>query len=283
MFGHQYYHQVLRKYVIMFGNLFNDIVVQRYNKDGTRIQAIGVPIAYGPREKFLARINANPDLADDTAIQLPRMSFEMTGMTYAPTRKLNRLQKNVSSGTAPSNLTTNFASAPYDMDFSLSIYVKNADDGVQIIENILPFFTPEFTSSMRLLPDMPDFLLDIPVVLQSVTMEDTYEGDFETRRAVVYTLNFLVKGYIFGPVQTSGVITRVQVDTRTNVDTTSARETRVVVTPGLLANGAPTTNSAASVAVSAISANSDFGIAEDFFFFTDGRTYSPTSGEDSNE
>jgi hypothetical protein len=282
MFGHQYYHQVLRKYVIMFGNLFNDIVVQRYNKDGDRIQAIAVPIAYGPKEKFLSRIRSNPDLADDVAIQLPRMSFEMTGMTYAPTRKLNRLNKTVSSGTAANNLRTNFASAPYDIDFSLAIYVKNADDGVQIIENILPFFTPEFTASMRLVPEMSDLLLDIPVVLQSVTMEDSYEGDFESRRAIVYTLNFLVKGYIFGPVQTKGVINRVQVDSYTDIDV-DARETRVVVTPGQLANGAPTTNSAASIERSAISANSDFGIAEDFVFFTDGPTFSPTSGEDSHE
>ena len=266
----------------MFGNLFNDIVVQRYNKDGDRIQAIAVPIAYGPKEKFLSRIRSNPDLADDVAIQLPRMSFEMTGMTYAPTRKLNRLNNTVSSGTAANNLRTNFASAPYDIDFSLAIYVKNADDGVQIIENILPFFTPEFTASMRLIPEMSDLLLDIPVVLQSVSMEDSYEGDFESRRAIVYTLNFLVKGYIFGPVQTKGVINRVQVDSYTDIDV-EARETRVVVTPGQLANGAPTTNSAASVERSAISANSDFGIAEDFFFFTDGRTFSPTSGEDSNE
>jgi len=283
MFGHQYYHQVIRKYVIMFGNLFNDIVVQRYNKDGDRIQAIAVPIAYGPREKFLARINANPDLADDVALQLPRMSFEMTGMTYAPQRKLNRLQTTVSSGSAANNLRTNFSSAPYDIDFSLSCYVKNADDGVQIIENILPFFTPEFTATMRVVPEMPDLLIDVPVVLQSVSMEDTYEGDFETRRAVVWNLNFLVKGHVFGPVQTKGIINRVQVDTHTDVDLQSGRQTRVVVTPGLLANGAPTTNSAASVARSAISANSDFGIAEDFFFFTDGRTFSPTSGEDSNE
>ena len=273
MLGNQYYNQVLRKYVIMFGNLFNDIVVQRLNNDGTRIQAIAVPIAYGPREKFLARLRANPNLADDTALQLPRMSFEITGMTYAPQRKLNRQQMMVGSGTSASTLTTNQASAPYDIDFSLSIYVKNADDGVQITENILPYFTPEFTATMRLLEDMPDFLLDIPVVLQNISMEDTYEGDFETRRAIVYTLNFVVKGHIFGAIKQKGVITRVQVDAYTDL-TTAAGFERTVVTPGQFANGIPTTNSAASVARSAISANSDFGIAEEFFTFA-------SSGSDS--
>lgn len=282
MFGHQYYHQVLRKYVITFGNLFNDIIVQRFNSAGTRIQSIAVPIAYGPKEKFLARINSNPDLEDDVAIQLPRMGFEMIGMTYDPTRKLAKTQQNRAIGTSNQNLRTQFNSAPYNIDFTLSIFVKNADDGVQIIEQILPFFTPDFTPSVKLLPSM-NLTFDIPVVLQSVTMEDAYEGSFEERRALVYTLNFTMKGYILGPIQTSGVIKRVQVDTHTDIPLDTARSTRVAVTPGLLANGSPTTNSSASIASSLISANSDFGIAEDFFFFTDGRTYSPTAGVDSDE
>lgn len=282
MFGHQYYHQVLRKYVITFGNLFNDIIVQRFNSAGTRIQSIAVPIAYGPKEKFLSRINSNPDLDDDVAIQLPRMGFEMTGMTYDPTRKLAKTQQNRAIGTSNQNLRTQFNSAPYNIDFALSIFVKNADDGVQIIEQILPFFTPDFTPSVKLLPAM-NLTFDIPVVLQSVAMEDAYEGSFEERRALVYTLNFTMKGYILGPVQTTGVIKRVQVDTHTDIPLDTARETRVVVTPGLLANGSPTTNSSASIATSLISANSDFGIAEDFFFYTDSRTYSPTAGVDSDE
>jgi len=273
---------VLRKYVITFGNLFNDIIVQRFNSAGTRIQSIAVPIAYGPKEKFLARINSNPDLEDDVAIQLPRIGFEMTGMTYDPTRKLAKTQQNRAIGTSNQNLRTQFNSAPYNIDFALSIFVKNADDGVQIIEQILPFFTPDFTPSVKLLPSM-NLTFDIPVVLQSVAMEDAYEGSFEERRALVYTLNFTMKGYILGPVQTTGVIKRVQVDTHTDIPLDTARSTRVTVTPGLLANGSPTTNSSASIASSLISANSDFGIAEDFFFFTDGRTYSPTAGVDSDE
>ena len=281
MFGHQYYHQVLRKYVISFGNLFNDIIVQRFNKSGTRIQAIAVPIAYGPKEKFLARINADPTLSRDVAIQLPRIGFEMTGMTYDATRKLNKTQQNRAVGPNTNLLRSQFMSAPYNLEFTLSIFVKNADDGVQILEQILPFFTPEFTPTVNLLPTM-GFTVDSPVILNSVQMEDSYEGDFDTRRALVYTLNFTMKGYILGPVTTSGVIKRVQVDAYSDLNT-SAREERVVLTPGLLANGSPTTNSTASVATGLISANSDFGIAEDFFFFTDGRTYNASSGSDSNE
>lgn len=281
MFGHQYYHQSLRKYVITFGNLFNDIIVQRFNKAGTRIQSIAVPIAYGPKEKFLARINANDNLDDDVAIQLPRMGFEMTGITYDPARKLAKTQKNRAIGTSNDSLRTQFQSVPYNIDFALSIFVKNADDGVQILEQILPFFTPEFTPTVKMLPEM-GINYDTPVVIQSVSIEDGYEGDFETRRALTYTLNFMLKGYILGPVTTSGVIKRVQIDTHSDINL-DERQSRVVVTPGLLANGSPTTNSSASIATSLISANSDFGIAEDFFFFTDGRTYNPTSGGDSNE
>ena len=260
--------------------MFNDIVVQRFNQAGTRIQAIAVPIAYGPKEKFLARINSNANLANDVQIQLPRIGFEMMGMTYAPTRKLQKTLENRAIGPDNNRLRTQFSSAPYDINFDLSIFVRNADDGVQILEQIIPFFTPEFTPTIKLLPSM-NLTVDVPVVLNSVGIEDAYEGDFESRRALVYTLSFTMKGYIIGPVNTKGVIKRVQVDAYTDLGV-DARETRVVITPGQLANGSPTTNSSASIATSLISANSDFGIAEDFFFYQDGRI-GGSSGVDSNE
>ena len=136
MFGHQYYNQVIRRYVVMFGTLFNDIIVQRFNKAGQRIQALKVPIAYGPKEKFLVRITQDPELTNQSQVSLPRMGFEMTGMSYMPERKLSSTQRRVNTiGTTGSNnsIKTVYTPVPYDFNFSLSVFVKNADDGVQIL------------------------------------------------------------------------------------------------------------------------------------------------------
>ena len=214
MFGHQYYNQVIRRYVVMFGTLFNDIIVQRFNKAGQRIQALKVPIAYGPKEKFLVRITQDPELTNQSQVSLPRMGFEMTGMQYMPERKLSSTQRRVNTvGTTGSNnsIKTVYTPVPYDFNFSLSVFVKNADDGVQILEQILPFFTPDWTTTLKIIPEM-NITHDIPTVLTSVTTEDTYEGDFETRRTLIYNLDFLVKGYIYGPVKKSGIIKRTFVD-----------------------------------------------------------------------
>ena len=154
MVGHQYYNQVIRRYMVMFGTLFNDIVVQRFNQAGVRIQAIKVPIAYGPKEKFLARVEQNPDLQKKSSVSLPRIGFEMVGMQYMPERKLSNTQRRVQvSGTAGSNKSVKsvFTPVPYDFNFNLSILVKNADDGVQILEQTLPFFTPDRTTTGKII------------------------------------------------------------------------------------------------------------------------------------
>ena len=275
MFGHQYYNQVIRRYVVMFGTLFNDIIVQRFNKAGQRIQALKVPIAYGPKEKFLVRITQDPELTNQSQVSLPRMGFEMTGMSYMPERKLSSTQRRVNTvGTTGSNnsIKTVYTPVPYDFNFSLSVFVKNADDGVQILEQILPFFTPEWTTALKIIPEM-NIKHDVPTVLQSVTTEDAYDGDFETRRSLIYNLDFLVKGYIYGPVKKSGIIKRTMVDFINSANTSLQQGTRIekiTITPGLDANGNPTANSAQSISIDNISANDNYGFAIDYETDLDG-------------
>lgn len=276
MFGSHYYHGAIRKYIVMFGSMFNDIGIIRYDKQGNRSQAIKVPIAYGPKEKFLARLNQDPALSRQVATQLPRMSFEITDMAYAPTRTVNKMQRNTAVGDQDSMRTkSQFAPVPYDISITLSAMFANNEDAVQVVEQILPYFKPEFTHSMKLVPDMEQHY-DIPTVLQGMTIEDTYESDFQTRRAIIYSFNFVVKGYIFGPVSNKGVIKRTIVDFNvaegdTLVDVTKGPNKRLTLTPGLLANGSPTSDSSASVAPSSISANSTYGFAFDSEDFFDGK------------
>ena len=275
MFGHQYYNQVIRRYVVMFGTLFNDIIVQRFNKAGQRIQALKVPIAYGPKEKFLVRITQDPELTNQSQVSLPRMGFEMTGMQYMPERKLSSTQRRVNTvGTSGSNnsIKTVYTPVPYDFNFSLSVFVKNADDGVQILEQILPFFTPEWTTTIKIIPEM-NIKHDVPTVLQSVTTEDAYDGDFETRRSLIYNLDFLVKGYIYGPIKKSGIIKRTMVDFINSANTELQQGNRIekiTITPGLDANGNPTANSAQSISIDNISANDNYGFAIDYETDLDG-------------
>jgi hypothetical protein len=266
MFGHQYNHGVIRKYIIMFGNMFNDLVIVR-NKGNTEVQKFSVPIAYGPREKFLARLNQDPNLDRQVAIQLPRFSFEITAMSYASTRTLNKTIRNTSTNTDASKKTSQFTPVPYDFNISLYGMFSNNEDAVQAVEQILPFFRPEWTHSMRLIDSMNDYY-DIPTVMESMTIEDSYEQGFTERRALIYTFNFVVKGYIFGPVTNKGIIKRTILDFYPDTDLTTKVQKKIDLTPGLLANGSPTSNSSASVAASLINSDDNYGYAfdsEEFF------------------
>jgi hypothetical protein len=271
MFGHTYYHSIIRKYIIMFGTMFNDIDVQRFDTAGERIQTLRVPIAYGPKEKFLVRLAQDPNFDRDIAISLPRMSFEITSMNYNSTRKLPSTIKNVYTYTDKDKLKYQYTPVPFDINIALSVFVKNADDGVQILEGILPFFTPEWTNSVNLIPELK-LKMDVPVVFNDISTEDTYEGDFSTRRALIHTLNFTVKGYLFGPVRTQGVIKRAIATT--NIETTdgssSAISSILTATPGLTANGTPTTDSTITVPPEQISSTDDYGFIEDQQFFSGG-------------
>ena len=194
MFGTYFYHQTSRKMVVAFGSLFNTIEVRRTNSAGSVIETLKVPLSYGPREKFLTRISADPALNPKIALTVPRMGFELTAMTYDGARKLNTMGRNVKKGTT--GLKKQFNPVPYNWDFSLYVYIKNAEDGTQILEQILPFFTPEFTVTMNLVSSMTE-KRDVPLVLNSVSSEDTYEGDFATRRSIIWTLSFIFKGFLY--------------------------------------------------------------------------------------
>ena len=276
MFGSHYYHGAVRKYIIMFGSMFNDIDIVRYDKQGKRTQTIRVPIAYGPKEKFLARLNQDPSLDRQVATQLPRLSFEITDMSYSPTRTLNKLQRNTSSGATNNLLTSQFTPVPYDISVSLSAMFANNEDAVQVVEQILPYFRPEFTHSMKLVSETDQYY-DIPTVLQGMTIEDTYEADFQTRRAIIYNFNFLIKGYIFGPTSNKGTIKRTVVDFNvadgdTLVDTSKGPNKRVTLSPGQKADGTATTKTSESVSITSIAPDSTWDYAFDSEDFFDGKT-----------
>ena len=291
MFGSQFYHQSLRRYVIMFGNMFNDIVVRRYDTANNNISAVAVPLAYGPKEKFLVRTTQDPDLTQPLAIQLPRMAFEMTTLNYDGSRRLIGSNRNVNVTTTDEDkLDFNYTPVPYDLQFNLYAYVRNADDGAQILEQIVPYFGPEWTNSVRVI-EKTNITIDVPTILNTVSIEDTYDGDFNNRRALIYTFDFTVKGYFYGPTRRQGVIKRAQVDfsivTANNNNKITldgiawtGRSSRIVVTPGLLANGSPTSNSSASIPYNQIEATDDYGFCTNTFFYTDGMKYNPVLGSD---
>ena len=209
MLGQTYYHQTIRKYVILFGTLFNDISVQKRNSAGQLVSTQKVPIAYGPKQKFITRIGQDPSVNRKVAIQLPRMGFEMTSITYDPTRKLNTMGQRVNkiyTNGVPS-IKKMYNPVPYIFSFSLFIFVDNAEDGTQILEQILPFFTPEFTTTINVLTEM-DLKLDVPLIINSVANEDVYDGDFATRRTIIWTLDFTLKGYIYPEIKSGAKIVK---------------------------------------------------------------------------
>lgn len=212
MFGQTWNNGTIRKYVIYFGTLFNEVYLQRDNAAGVTVQTMKVPLNYGPKEKFLARLQGNPNLDRQIAITLPRMAFEIINISYDPTRKLQTIGKRVSPQ-ANGIAKYQYNPVPYNFEFSLYIMVKNAEDGTRIVEQILPFFAPEFTATLNLNKDLNE-KYDIPITLDSVSQEDSYEGNFEERRAIIWTLNFTLKGYIFGPTRTTKMITQAETNFR---------------------------------------------------------------------
>lgn len=266
MLGTTYYHGTLKKYVTLFGTLFNDLYVNRTDSVHSVINSIKVPLQYGPREKVLARLESDPNLTRPVAMILPRMSFEITTMTYAPQRKLPTIGKNKKVYDDATKLKYAYNPVPYDISFSLYIMVKNQEDGTQLLEQILPYFTPEWTTTINLIPEL-GIVQDIPLVLLNVTPQDTYEGNFEERRVITWTLDFMMKGYFHGPVRKSGIINLANTNffdasTYDDIDNAVGNLTAVdsvTVEPGLTANGQPTSNSSASVDRNEITANSQYG------------------------
>jgi len=234
MLGTYFYHEILRKTVISFGTLFNNIEVRHKDANGGAFSEMRVPLAYGPMQKFLARLEQQENLNKATQITLPRMSFEMNSIQYDATRKAGVTQTfKASDGT---NLKKVFMPVPYNIGFELNILTKLNDDALQIVEQILPYFQPSFNLTIDLVDSIGE-KRDVSVVLDSISFQDDYEGDFSTRRALIYTLQFTAKTFLFGPIadSTDGLIRKVQVDYYTSVDReTARRELRYTATPKAL-------------------------------------------------
>ena len=267
MFGHSYYFGTTRKYISLFGTLFNDILIDRIDQaTGNVLKRILVPLAYGPKDRYLARIQQNPDLLREINQVLPRMTFEIKSIEYDASRKLNTIGRNryIANTVNSNSLNIQYNPVPYNYNIDLSVLARNADDATRIVEQILPFFKPEWTTTINLIPEM-GITMDIPIVLKNIQYEDTYEANFTDRYAIIWTLQFVLKGYLYGPVSASGVIQQANVNlyNTTSIDNTAAEG--VSVTPGLTATGLPTSNAALSVPVANIAANSNYGFITDFY------------------
>ncbi len=198
-----FYHEILRRTVVSFGSLFNNMSIKHKNNDNETVSIIKVPLSYGPTQKFLARLNQSANLNKPVQITLPRMSFEFTGLTYDASRKATTTQSFlVKSEVDGTDVRKAYLPVPYNMQFELSIMSKLNDDALQIVEQILPYFQPAYTLTVDLVDTIRE-KRDIPVVLENITMQDDYEGDFTTRRVLIYTLRFTAKTYLFGPVSSA--------------------------------------------------------------------------------
>lgn len=208
----KFYHSSIRKAIISFGNLFNNIFIDRKNSDGEVVQTLKVPLAYAPRQKFLARIESIPetDVKKDVQILLPRMAFEMLSIGYDPNRRVSYIQQNRKIGSTTS-ADTQYAPSPYNIDVALYCYVKNQDDGLQIVEQILPYFNPDFNLSITAIPEL-NVQNDLPIVLENISYDDQYEGDFYTRRMIIWTLMFTIKLNLYGPITKQGLINFAKVN-----------------------------------------------------------------------
>lgn len=268
MFKQVFYFQIMRKYVALFGTLFNEIYITRQQTDGREQALIRVPITYAPKEKMLARVTEDPNIDRESAsVTLPVMSFEMTDIQYDASRKLRSTGKNVVKNTADaSQLKYQYNPVPYNIGFRLYVYVKNAEDGTKIVEQILPYFTPDFTTSVNLIPEM-SVTMDVPVIMTGISQTDTYTGDFRERQAIIWTLDFTLKGYMYGPVKSSAIIKYAntvlyvpgpEVDIK-NAPGNTEFYNYTVIQPGLTANGDPTTDANSSISPLLINVDDDFG------------------------
>ena len=269
MFGQNFYFQTIRKYVSLFGTLFNDIHITRTDKTGHMSAYIKVPITYGPKEKMLARAFMDPAIDRPTAtFPMPFMTFEMTDVRYDGDRKLKTIQRIANKlDNVPGSLQYQYMPVPYNFGFRLNIMVKNAEDGTKIVEQILPFFTPDFTVTIKLIDQMSE-LKDIPIILNSISHDDTYTGDFKERQSLIWTLDFTLKGYLYGPVKSTPIIKYAFVNYYTPEVADGSLPDAVGVTaaisqtldqPGLTIDGKPTSNAAASIPVSEITVTDDYG------------------------
>lgn len=284
MFGTPYYFSTIRKYVILVGTLFNNIRITRTDSSGNQTALLKVPITYAPKDKMLARVLQDPNIDRQTAtIPLPVISFEMGKMTYDGTRKLNTIGRIAAKDADnPSKSKYQYNPVPYNIEFKVYVYAKNAEDGTKIIEQVLPYFTPDWTTTVNLIPEM-NVNMDIPIILNNISYSDNYDGQFVNRRAIIWTLDLVLKGYLYGPVRKSNIIKFVTTNFYTPsvpdgnlsiaVANTPLAE-KVTVQPGLNANAEPinyfgeANDSLGTLAYTAIESDDNYGYIT-FVYSTD--------------
>ena len=247
MFGTPFYFSLIRKYVILTGTLFNNIRITRTNKDGAVTSLLKVPITYAPKDKMLARVIQDSGIDRPTAVApLPMISFEMGKMSYDRERKLPTTGRSaVKNSSDADKFKYQYNPVPYNIDFKVYIYAKNAEDGTKIIEQILPYFTPDWTTTVNLIPEM-GITMDIPIILNNIGYNDTYDSSFKERRAIIWELDLTLKGYLYGPVRSGGIIKFINVNfytpkvedgyLQTAVGNTEITE-KLTIQPGLTSNG----------------------------------------------
>jgi len=241
MLDQRFYWGTIRKSIVAFGNMFNNITIERKDANGNVVQLQRVPLSYSPQQKFLAKIRQQPNV-DNTNFQviLPRMGFEMISLDYDPNRKISPMQQ---SRTINSSTSANaqYAPTPYNINVLLYIYTKNQDDGLQIIEQILPYFNPDYNLTLKAIPEL-DIKNDLPILLNSIGFQDEYEGDMTTRRAIIWTLSFVMKLNFYGPVNRQGIINKVTTNTYRDAALANQQQKIVVQGTGDLANTIPAGN-----------------------------------------
>ena len=311
MLGSTFYHQTIRKYVAAFGTLFNDINIERKNSSGAVVERVKVPLAYGPRQKWILALSDTTDQRRVLAARLPRIGFSLTGVSYDSVRKLNTVIRNVAANTASTgSVLSQYNPVPYNFDFELFILVNNAEDGTQILEQILPYFTPEFTVTINTIPDM-GIKADVPIVLNSASQSDEYEGELATRRTIIWTLSFLLKGFVYPDVKSGTLIKSIEVNFRipgsgdsdvqdleqefivleTTKDTLATSDyilletgnyERIMSEKSSQDIGDATVKSRYTVVPSpnTAQADSDYGFSETFEFFDNPKNFDPETGED---
>lgn len=272
MLGQVWYHGLVRKYVTLFGSLFNDIYISRVDSDGDTVKSIKVPLAYGPKERYLTREIQNDDLLRPVSLVYPRMAFEMTSINYDPQRKLNTAGKCITGSVAAGTLKTQLNPVPYNIGFKLSIIARNTDDALRIVEQILPFFTPYLNTQVTLIPEMNYDPVSIPITLNNVDQQDFYEESFESKEYIIWELDFTMKAYFYGPTGQGKVIKEITVNFFTPETATAKQgvgispvQEHVYIRPGLTANGEPTTSANNSVPVANISYDDDYGFIVEFY------------------
>ncbi len=260
MFGHSpFYFSTIKTLVTYFGNCFNDIYITRENDNQTQI--IKVPVQYSKKDKMMVRVDADPDLNRPVAMVSPRIGFAMTGMSYRQRDKLNIVNRTVrKDDTNVNKFKRQYTPVPYDFFFEVYVYVKNTEDGLKIVEQILPFFTPEWTATINIIPEM-DVKLDVPIVLEGVQQDDTYDSDYEERRSIIWTLRFKVMGALYGPVVSKPIVKVSNTNFYVSTETLDNKDAigRITVTPGLDANGNPTTDANTTIPWNEISVDDNFG------------------------